>query len=357
MHPLHQRIQTLLDRAVAGGDERGVQVTIYHEGKLVANAFAGIADVRTGRAVDADTLFPVFSVTKGIFSTVIHVLAERGLIDYDEPIATYWPGFAANGKAAITMRHALSHSSGIPFLPDDITLEQLADWDFMCGVIEKLRPVSMPGAQQHYHAITSGWIWGEVARRVSGRNPSQLFAEELCRRLGLTRMFCGIPAEVEPQTAYLEIFPDVPQVLGPPPREIPPSAQPLHEWMNRTAARLAPQPAASGIMNAHSIARHYASLLPGGVDGIELLPRERMRIATEEQALKGGKALGYELGKGAKDRFDSVTAFGHGGHGGAMGFAEPTRRIAWAMTHNRFSNYPLNQHVFDAMCEELELPK
>src|SRR5476651_2611633 len=137
---LQEKIQTLLNTLVAEGKERGAQVAVYIDGKLAVDAWAGVADDRTGAAVDGDTLFPVFSTTKGIFSTVIHILAERGKIDYDAPIAKYWPEFAANGKEAITMRHALSHTAGIPYMPDDVTREQLYDWDFMCAAVAELKP-------------------------------------------------------------------------------------------------------------------------------------------------------------------------------------------------------------------------
>src|SRR5471030_2577798 len=124
---LQEKIQSLLNGLVTEGKERGAQVAVYVDGKLAVDAWAGVADDRTGAAVDGDTLFPVFSTTKGIFSTVIHILAERGKIDYDTPIAQYWAEFAANGKEAITVRHALAHTSGIPYMPDGVSLEQISD--------------------------------------------------------------------------------------------------------------------------------------------------------------------------------------------------------------------------------------
>src|SRR5690242_13306618 len=113
-------VQAVLDRLVAEDQERGLQVAAYLDGKLIVDAWAGIADPTTGQLVDGDTLFVVFSTTKGITATVIHLLAERGLLDYDRPVAHYWPEFAANGKGHITVRHALTHSAGIPQLPDGL---------------------------------------------------------------------------------------------------------------------------------------------------------------------------------------------------------------------------------------------
>lgn len=341
---LQDTIQNLLNNLVAEGKERGVQATVYLDGQLVVDAWAGVADVRTGRSVDGDTLFPVFSTTKGIFSTVIHILAERGKIDYDTPIAHYWPEFAANGKENILVRHALAHTAGIPYMPEGVTADQICDWDFMCAAVAQLKPASPPGVKQAYHAITFGWIVGEVARRVDGRSVPQLLADEICRPLGITRMFCGIPDEVEPETAFLEFSSKVSVASPPPPHDIPPFMMPLHEQMNRPEVRRAPQPGYGGIMSARAVARHYAALLPGGVDGVELIPPSRVKIAIEEQIPSGGygeidtrKSLGYLLGILAPAMGPSPTAFGHGGHGGSVGFADLRYRLAVGVTRNRLS--------------------
>ena len=344
---LQDTIQALLNTLVAEGRERGAQVAVYADGKLIVDAWAGVADVRTGASVDGDTLFPVFSTTKGVFSTVIHILAERGQIDYDTPIVHYWPGFAANGKEAITMRHALAHTSGIPYMPDGVTFEQICDWDFMCAAVAQLKACHAAGAKQIYHPVTFGWIVGEVAHRVDGRSVPRLLAEEICRPLGMTGLYCGMPAELEPATAFLELVPNPPVTISPPPHLIAPCMEPLHEWINRPEARRTPQPGCSGIMSARSVARHYAALLPGGVDGVELLSPARVRLATEEQAPTAGydagagrKALGYALGDGG-----SPTGFGHGGHGGSAGYGNPRYRLAVGVTRNRFSSDDLGSLV------------
>jgi len=343
---LQETIQNLLNTYVAEGLQHGVQVAVYIDGELVVDAWAGVADARTGRRVDGDTLFPVFSTTKGVFSTVIHILAERGKIDYDAPVAKYWPEFAANGKEAITVRHALAHTAGIPYMPEGLTLEQVSDWEFMCAAVAQLKPTWPAGSKQFYHSMTWGWIMGELARRVDGRTVSQLVAEEICRPLGVTGMYCGIPAELEPTTAFLEMVPNPPVAVTPPPHDVAFCMQPLHEWMNRPLSRRTAQPAGSGIMSARSVARHYAALLPGGVDGIELLPPARVRLATEEQVPTGGydegsnrKGLGYQLGTKIIEMNSSPTAFGHGGWGGSMAFADPKYRIASCVTRNRFSDH------------------
>jgi CubicO group peptidase (beta-lactamase class C family) len=120
MTDVQKRVQGLLDELITTGAEQGLQVAIYLDGELVVDAWAGVADPDTGRRVDGESLFPVFSVTKGITATMIHLLAERGLLDYDTPISHYWPEFGAYGKAAITLRQALLHRAGVPQMPEGV---------------------------------------------------------------------------------------------------------------------------------------------------------------------------------------------------------------------------------------------
>ena len=281
---MQNQIQTLLNRLVSEGRERGLQVAAYVDGRLVVNAWAGVADARSGRLVDEKTLFPVYSTTKGIAATLIHQIVERGLISYETPIATVWPEFGANGKEQVTLRQVLNHSSGVPQMPAGIGFTELCDWNVMCEKIAALKPLWPPGTRMEYHAMTYGWIVGEVARRVDGRPFTQLLEEEICRPLGVDTMFVGIPDEVEDRVAILEEYGIDPQ---PPedgrPQSVPASLGPLHAWMNRPDVRRACIPASNGIMNAHAIARHYAALLPGGVDGIQLLPPDRVKLATALQ--------------------------------------------------------------------------
>jgi len=352
-HSLQDTIQTLLNTLVAEGKERGAQVAVYVDGKLAADAWAGIADIRTGVPVDGDTLFPVFSTTKGIGATLMHILAERGQIEYDKPVAHYWPEFAANGKEGITIRHALSHTSGIPYMPLGVDHKELCDWDTMCRLVAQLKPAWPPGHKTFYHPVTYGWILGEVARRVDGR-PFQAFVEaEIKKPLGITAMYAGIPPELESRVAFLEEYyepkpPEANPAPKPPPNPaeqgISPCMEPLYQWMNRTDARLACIPASNGIMSARAIARHYAALMPGGIDGVEILTPERVRIATKlnipgEGFVEGvtpRKALGYGLGDGG-----SATGFGHGGYGGSTGYGNVPYRLAVGVTRNLFSSNDL----------------
>jgi CubicO group peptidase (beta-lactamase class C family) len=131
--PLRSEANSVFQKAVEGAireqGEVGLQVAVYHRGELVVDAWGGVADETTGRKVDADTLFPVFSVVKAVTATALHIQAERGLIAYDQPVARYWPEFAAQGKEHATIRDALSHRLGIPQMPEGVTPELMCDYD------------------------------------------------------------------------------------------------------------------------------------------------------------------------------------------------------------------------------------
>ncbi len=358
MKNIQQTIQSLLDQSFTEKDgERGAQVAVYQHGKLVVNAFVGIADPATGRPVDEKTLFAAFSTGKGMAATLVHLLVERGQITYETPIASVWPEFATHGKDKITLRHALNHTAGLSQMPTGLGHAELCNWEKMCEKIADLTPLTPPGMTMAYHAITYSWLLGEVARRVDGRPFPQMLREEITIPLGIADdLFFGIPDEVESRVAILEaeVDPAAPVVLphDATPQAIPALVQPLYQWMNRADARRACIPASNGIMTAHAIARHYAALLPGGVDGVELLPPSRILVATEPQLAGDHKPgdpvanhrLGYAMGQAL-----STSGFGHGGYGGSTGFADPIHGIAFGFTRNRFINNTTLTKVFESL--------
>lgn len=344
MTDMQQRFQRLLDAVVDEGHECGLQVAVYRDGQLVVDAWAGVADSATGRPVDGETLFPVFSVSKGIAATVMHLLVERGLVNYDTRVAEVWPEFAGQGKAATTLRHVLAHTAGLPFMPEEISYTEMSDWTTMCALLARMTPDTPPGSCWNYHALTYGWLVGEIARRVSGRTFGELLAVDICCPLGLTGLFIGIPDAVASRVAVLEDAIGATTPLEVPgPRGIPAWMEPLTLMMNRPDTRRACLPSATGIMSARALARTYAALLPGGVDGIELLPPARVHEATREQALDNGPLAGTPVGMGLGYQLllnlggapTPIPGFGHGGHGGANGFADPNHRLAVGFTKTR----------------------
>lgn len=345
-HEANARVQELLEELVADGEELGLQAVAYLGGQLVIDAAAGVADRESGRPVDGDTLFTVFSVTKGVTATCIHLLAERGQLDYDSPISRYWPDFAQNGKAAVTVRDALTHRAGVPHLPDAIAPEMMCDWDAMCAGIAALAPLWEPGTSTGYHAYSFGWILGEVLRRIDGRPIAQFVQDEICRPLGMQDIYMGIPDAVEARVSTLENAPR-PEGMPQPPadallfRAIPPVVGTTGQVFNRADVRRASIPAAGGIMTARALARHYAALV-SDVDGVRLLPPERVALAAALQtdatdlviSAPTRKGLGYFLGGPLSPMGGRPNAFGHPGAGGAIGFADPDYGLAVGFTKN-----------------------
>lgn len=346
-----QRAQTVLDQLTESGTERGLQVAAYVEGERVVDAWSGIADSSTGRMVDDDTLFTVFSVGKGIAATALNILAERGLIEYDAPVCRYWPEFGVNGKATVTVRQVLTHSAGIPQLPTGATIADICDWDQICAAIAQLEPLWEPGTRMGYHATTWGFLVGEIIRRADGRPFQEVVAEEICRPLDITTLFFGIPDAAEANVARLEDAEQSPAPAPLPPdplllRVMGPVPRTPAIW-NRSDIRRACIPAAGGIMNARAIARHYAALI-GTVGGVRLLSPECIRAATTLQmegndvvlGRPAARALGFALGGPLSVMSDRRTAFGHAGTGGAIGFADPEYHFAFALTKNRLETSP-----------------
>jgi CubicO group peptidase (beta-lactamase class C family) len=361
MKDIQQTIQSLLDQFVAEDSERGLQVAVYLYGELVVDASAGIANPATGLAVDATTLFPVFSTTKGIAATLAHLLVERGKISYDTHLADVWPEFGAQGKGGITLRHALNHTAGLSHMPLNLGHAELCDWKTMCAAMASQEPISPPGVEMTYHAITYSWLVGEPLCRVDGRSFAQLLHDEICVPLGLANeLFVGIPDAIEARVAILEdqfdMSAQAPLPNDASPQAIPALVLPLYAWMNRSDARRACIPASNGIMTARAIAKHYAALLPGGVDGIELLPPERIRLALESQTVSRSvppemlarMRLGYGYGH------SSLSAFGHGGAGGSLGYADPESGLAFGFTRNRFVSKTTLSQIDEALKRALQ---
>lgn len=358
-----QQLTDLLTQMINDGKEWGLQLTAYLNGECVIDLAMGVMDEQTQQPVEKSTLFPVFSVSKGFTSTVIHRLVEQGKLSYDMPIAEVWPEFAAEGKGDITMRHVMAHVSGMQHMPMGIGLTEFVNWDAMCDAIARQAPAHAPGEKQEYHAITFGFLLGEVARRVDGRPFSQILREEIALPLGIeNELFMGIADDAQNRVATLmHIFPDgEPVVDDSIPQAIPGWTQPLYRMMNCADTRTSCSPGSGGIMTARAIAKHYASLLPSGVDGVQLLSDERVAKATIEQnvGMEGGHCFG--LGYGLTFPEDAARkvckTFGHGGHGGAQGYADPTCGLAVGFTHNLFSPQHDGEQITAVLREALGLP-
>jgi CubicO group peptidase (beta-lactamase class C family) len=348
-------VQALIDRQVAERRQIGVQVCAYQDGRCVVDVCAGRMGPDDPRPVTADTLFLSFSTTKGVTATALHMLADRGLVDYDAPVARYWPAFAQNGKERITVAQAVSHQAGLHAMPTPFALEHLTDWDAGIRRIEAAAPAWEPGTATGYHAVTFGWIVGGIVHGATGRHIRDVIHEEIARPLGTgDEMFVGIPPGLEERLATLEI------VAAGEGLDIPENsdfyrAMPRAMWQyfNGMAVRQACVPAGNGHFTARALARMYAALAgDGSIDGVRLVSPSRIarmqrRLTADVDRVLGlpvSKAIGFFLG-GTVDGIHGPsgprpTAFGHAGAGGSIAFADPDVGLAVAVTLNKMS-YPL----------------
>jgi CubicO group peptidase (beta-lactamase class C family) len=346
MSDIQKQVQQAVDQLVESGAEQGLQVAVYRHGAPLVDAVAGVADSTTGRLVRSDTPFYSTSTGKGVTSTVVHVLVERGALSYDTPIVELWPEFGAHGKHKATVRHALTHATGVPAVPADTTVEDLCDWQKMCAIIADAKPWWEPGTRTGYHPQTFGWIVGEIVRRATGKPISQILREEVAGPLGIAdELFFGVPrselgrlARLEEAEGNLEAFAALPDDF--PFFQVAPRAvQPTAEFGNRPDVLMADIPAGA-TMTARAVARMYAALLDE-VDGVRLVSPERLREITAvaisgEDATMGNPAtwaLGY--GIGSSGPLDRPTVFGMAGSGGTAAYADTASGIAIAVTKNR----------------------
>ncbi|MGV9389224.1 serine hydrolase domain-containing protein [Streptomyces olivaceus] len=338
----------------------GAAVCVYRNGHPVVDLWGGVADAETGRPWTRDTLQLVYSATKGATATAVHMLAERGALDLDAPVAKYWPKFAANGKADIPVRWLLSHQAGLVTLDHPVPLKEALAWHSIAEALAAQRPLWTPGTAHGYHGRTWGWLVGEVIRRVSGRSPGRFFADEIAAPLGLD-FFIGLPAgERHRITRMAYQRPDV-DLTTLPAESVPEELRERvaawrdpNSFSNRAYAvtdpaaidfdspevQAAELPASNGIGTARALARMYAGLI-GEVDGVRLLSPTTLASATEEQA--GGKdqvmlirsrfSAGYMLPTESSPMLGS-SSFGHTGRGGSLAFADPEHGVAFGYAMN-----------------------
>ncbi|MDX2543755.1 serine hydrolase domain-containing protein [Streptomyces sp. WI04-05B] len=339
----------------------GAAVCVYQDGRPVVDLWGGIADPETGRRWTRDTLQLVYSATKGATATAAHLLAQRGVLDLDAPVAEYWPEFAANGKVNIPVRWLLSHQAGLVALDQPVPLAEALAWQPMVTALAAQHPQWTPGTAHGYHGRTWGWLVGEVIRRVSGRTPGHFVANEIASPLGL-EFFIGLPAgERDRVSRMIYKQPDVDFTTSPPeslperlraqvaawrdPNSLNNRAfqvtDPAEIDFNSPEVQAAELPSSNGIGTARGLARMYAALI-GEVDGVRLFTPETLASATKEQAngpdqvmvVQSRFSSGYMLPT-ETEPMTGPNAFGHTGRGGSLAFADPEHGIAfgYAMNH------------------------
>ena len=332
----------------------GAACCVYLDGAPVVDLVGGFADPATARPWTAETIALVFSTTKGATAICANLLIQRGELDPEEPVAHYWPEFAANGKDQVLVRHVLSHAAGLPVVEGDFTLEQALAWDPVVEQLARQAARWEPGTAVGYHVRTYGWLTGEIVRRITGRTLGTFFAEEIAGPLGLD-FWIGLPASEEPRTARIippeassdpEVRKLMDAVMAPgtligDALTGPSGRFHYDEMWNTRALHACELPSSNGIGSAHAIARMYAATV-GRVDGIRILEAATVERATKMQSdgtdLVIGTPMRYGLGFSISPTLNlkaGPSAFGHSGAGGSLGFADPDHHLGFAYVMNR----------------------
>lgn len=363
IHPDYAEVASSLRRAIPRTGQGGAAVCVYHRGRCVADLWGGTRD-GVGSPWCEDTVCLSFSTTKGVASTLLHILVDQGRVAYDDPVSKHWPEFGAQGKNAITVRQLLCHEGGLYRIADMVEHpDEMLDWEHMKQLVANAAPVHTPGATHGYHGLTYGWLIGGLIESIAERPFQRVLQEELIEPLNLEGMFIGMPAEAMARRAVLLDVPVEPSspstddwratlrerieaaltVVGVELPEFRASMMPFSEpfdW-NDDAVAAAVIPAANGHFTARSLAKMYAMIANGGeLDGMRLLSRATVTEIGQVQNRGRDKVLfvpmrwrlGYHRAFVLGTRVPA--AFGHYGYGSSGAFCDPSRNLAVAMTVN-----------------------
>ncbi|MFJ2814820.1 serine hydrolase domain-containing protein [Streptomyces sp. NPDC087294] len=355
-------VRAAFEENVRDRDELGAAVTVTVGGRSVVDLWGGWADAARTRPWERDTVVNVWSTTKGPVALCAHLLADRGLLDLDAPVARYWPEFAAAGKEHIPVRQLLSHRAGLSGPRAPHSLDDLYDWDVTTERLAAMEPWWEPGTVSGYHAVTYGFLVGEVIRRITGLRPAAFLAQEVTGPLGidftigLAEKEAGrvaelvsppAPSDSEQAAIFSQLTPPALAAVANPPVGAAEA--------NSDAWRAAEIPAANGHGTARAIAALYGVFAGRGVlDGHRVLSAEAAERARESQGscrdLVLGAGLGHDteagLGLWLSGPYGSYgpnpRAFGHDGFGGSCGLADPEAEVALGYVMNR-----MGPHICD----------
>ena len=356
-------VRAAFEENFASGEDVGAGVAVYHRGRKVVDLTGGWFDAEQSRPYDADTLQLVFSTTKGITAIAVAICAQRGLIDYSAPVSQYWPEFAAHGKGEATVAQLLSHQCGLFSVQGEISIEEALDWDTVTARLADTAPEWPIGSAHGYHALTYGWLAGELVRRVdpAHRSIGRFVQEEIAGPLGV-ECYIGLPEALESRVS--------PILGGLVPDDVDPAIKQMMEMFlgpnsnagralslngafttdngnvfNSRAVHAAEVPAANGITNAAALARIY-SATHTSVDGVQLLTDEVRDVArtivTPADEPDACLIMPTTFGMGFMTPssfmpYAGAGSYGHPGAGGSVAFAQPERELAFAYVMNKMA--------------------
>jgi CubicO group peptidase (beta-lactamase class C family) len=320
-------VRATLENNLASGADLGASVTVHHKGEVVVDIWGGFVDEAKTTPWATDTIVNVWSTTKTMTFLVALLLLDRGELDFDRPVADYWPEFADAGKQDVKIRHVLAHTAGLSGWSEHLEPHDLADWEKCTAALARQSPWWEPGTKSGYHAVTQGFLIGEVVRRVTGQSIGSFFHRELAEPLGAD-FFIGLP-ESEESRVSLVVPPPPADFSGADPNSIMvrtltspllDATMPHNRWW-----RAAEIPAANGHGNARSVALVQSIVANGGeTAGRRFVRRETLDRIFVTEAQGDDLVLGVPLHFGAGYGLSSATiplgprACAWGGFGGSV---------------------------------------
>ncbi len=360
--PAFAAVGNAFERGFAERGELGAAVAVHLNGRLVVDLWGGDADSEAGSAWKEDTIAHAYSVSKPLVATCVLLLADRGELDLEAPVARYWPEYAQAEKEATLVRHLLAHQTGILALREPQPPEALLDWDRLTGLLAAAPPLWEPGTKHGEEAGFYGHLVGEVVRRVDGRSVGRFFAEEIAEPWGLD-FHIGLDSAlqaraarlVDPQGSWRQSVRDDPRRWVEASLDNPPGMLDV-DVVNSAAYRAAEIPAVNGHGTARAIARFYAGLAAGGeLDGVRLLRSAAVADALRPQASGRDELLEDDAVWSLGFRVDDGESFGLGGIGGFSGYGlrRPGVALGYGYVTCLLAGYDRTEACEDALEEAL----
>jgi CubicO group peptidase (beta-lactamase class C family) len=375
--PRFVEIKNIFDEIIRTTPESGAALSIWHEGKNVVDLWGGLASRKTKALWNQNNAAVIFSCTKGLMSLAIAKLYESGKIKYDDLVTKFWPEYGESGKANTTVKELVAHRAGLPFFESDTQPDEVLNWNVMVSKIQEEKPLWNPGDHYAYHALTHGWLTGELIRRVSGLMPGQFLAQEIASPLKADT-WLGLNPDLEVRVAHSypredlkKFFEDLivkntPEgnflirslTLG---SGFPVNLVGEKVGFNSPKLHQAEIPGAGGISTATGLAKIWSSAVHV-TDGIRTINDSTVEYVTQVQS--EGKpftdleppysrfGMGFQLDSEAR-RYLTNASFGHDGAGGQCAFADPVHRIGFAFVTTEMGGGEVEDDRATRIIEEL----